>query len=156
METMEEEEIWALKAQQNRFLEKRKEEERELCRLKEQQERISAEKERMKSHLQAQLLQNQNGDTEALLKIINRHSGGDPSEVNEDLNILNTSYLLELLPSVINSLRQENFPTEDTERAENGKNNLTHSVNFITNQAKPCKQSKQHCRGQAETGINCP
>ncbi|CAL8134604.1 unnamed protein product [Orchesella dallaii] len=115
METMEEEEIWALKAQQNRFLEKRKEEEQELSRLREQQERISAEKERLKSHIQAQLLQQQNGDAEALFKIMNRNSGGEAKGPNENPMILNTSYLLELLPSVINSLRQEGLLTDQAE-----------------------------------------
>lgn len=122
---MEEEEIGALKAQQNRFLEKRKEEERELKRLQEQQERISAEKERLKRYLEIQIKQRQLQPQEQ-----NRDTGGDyveggegdvPTAMREttggngsNINgVLSTAYLLELLPSVLNSLRQEGFLLED-------------------------------------------
>lgn len=134
---MEEEEIGALKAQQNRFLEKRKEEERELKKLQEQQERISAEKERLKRHLERQLVRQQqqhshNGDSDdtgtplllASSAIVNNNnnsmtimSGEGNNEMGDGSNTINngisTSYLLELLPSVINSLRQEGLITDD-------------------------------------------
>lgn len=119
---MEEEEIGALKAQQNRFLEKRKEEERELKRLQEQQERISAEKERLKRHLEMQFKQRQgqqsnadgiNGGSGESSTAILTESGVLPADGNMHNGALSTADLLELLPSVIQSLREEGVLLED-------------------------------------------
>ncbi|CAG7831988.1 unnamed protein product [Allacma fusca] len=101
METMEEEELIALKEQQNRFEEKKQQEEKQLKLLQEQHERITAERERLKRHLESQNIHTCAQDQTSFRP----SSSGGP--------VYSTEYLLELLPSVLDSLRQEGFLSDN-------------------------------------------